>query len=25
VIHEMQDGALSGTNNRIVKITGVIA
>ena len=25
VIHEMQDGAASGTNNRICKITGVIA
>ena len=25
IIHEMQDGASSGTNNRIVKITGVRA
>ena len=25
VIHEFQDGASSGTNNRIVKITGVIS
>ena len=25
VIHEFQDGASSGTNNRIVKITGVRA